>query len=332
MAYFDSTAKLKNHLLKVHAGVQREYICDLCDMKFVRKAKLRLHMFSHTGNYKYRCGMCEKGFLQLGHLTRHEKTHAERKCDRCDDVFTKWSLLLAHKRVVHADTDDNKCGVCDKVFRTRRNLKHHSQVHEEDGDRIVYQCSADDCPKFFYKRNSMMAHYKSTHENQKFACMVDGCGRQLSTKQKLNHHVQVMHTDGGDNGRTKVKTKSKANKAKRKDKGIQKVSTASKLFNIVLPTEFERTIIEGNGSQITFHYDQTTVGNDNTNDPSRSLFDSHYIMEESKENGNQITFSFEQTTDDDQPDDLNKALSCAESLKADGHYNKKDHDAIECCN
>lgn len=292
MAYFDSTAKLKNHLLKVHAGVQREFICDLCDLAFRRKAKLRLHMFSHTGDYRYRCDVCERGFLQLGHLTRHEKTHAERRCDRCDDVFTKWSLLLAHKRTAHADTGDNKCGMCDKVFRTKRNLKHHSRVHEEADERIVHQCTVDGCPKFFFKRSSMLAHFRSAHENQKFACTVDGCGQQLSTKQKLNQHVKVMHLEGGDSARAKVTSKSKANRAKRKDKGVQKVSTASKLFDVVLPTEFERAIIEGNGSQITFFYGRTH--------------------------------------DDCDANDLSAGLSCAESSRSDGNHITEEIDAIEC--
>lgn len=258
-AYFDSTAKLKSHLLKVHGGVQREYICEHCDVKFVRKSKLRLHMFTHTGNYRYRCDACDKGFFQMGHLTRHQKTHAQRKCDKCEEIFTKWSLLMAHKRTAHTTEDENKCGVCGKVCQSKRSLKYHSKVHVDIGDRMVFECTFVDCPKFFFKRSSMLAHYKSTHENKKFICTVEGCERELSTKQKLNNHVKVVH-DKNSSDRTKLKIK--CNRAKRKDKGVQKTSTASKLFNIYLPKEFEEAIISGNGNKISFHYDPNSIDPD----------------------------------------------------------------------
>lgn len=237
---------------EVYVRKQREYECAYCSMKFTRKFKLRLHIFTHTGNYEYKCQKCDKGFVRMSQLKQHEKIHDERKCDQCDQVFTKWSLLMVHKRNDHTN-NENKCLICGKVFRSKRGLKYHSKVHTELDNRIIYQCTYESCPKFFLQRKSMLAHHKSKHENQKFICSVDGCGRELSTKQKLNMHMNAVHCDETRN--RKIHTKSSKPKAKRKDKGKQKVSTASKLFNLVLPNEIEQAIISGNGNKIYFNYE-----------------------------------------------------------------------------
>lgn len=265
--FFDSTAKLKNHLLKVHNGEQREFGCDLCEKKFTRKSKLREHMFRHTGHFNYRCDICEKGFLQMAHLKRHiDHIHTDRTCDQCAQVFTKWSSLLAHKRTVHTTEADNKCTDCNRVFKSKCSLRNHSKVHAKQNHQLIYECTFAGCSKFFQKHSNMLAHYKSSHEERRFICTVDGCGRGLTTKQKLKYHMDVMHAKEGDatanNSVNKKKSTKAKNRAKRKDKGEQRVSTASKLFQIVLPKDFEQAIMAGDGHKINFHYDRDRVDPD----------------------------------------------------------------------
>lgn len=108
----------------------------------------------------------------------------------------------------------------------------------------------------------MLAHFKLKHENRKFVCTYDDCNLELSTKQKLDQHVQVIHL--GEMGQKKGKPKSKSEIAKRKDTGVQKRSTASKLFQVILPPEFEQAIIAGHGRDIGIQYDR--VDNDDDED------------------------------------------------------------------
>lgn len=249
-AYFHSEAKLKIHIHNVHSKKKCKFVCDICNEEFRRKTKLRQHMFVHTGNYKYTCDKCGKGFLLLNSFRRHELSHRSRKCELCDATFDKWSSLLAHKRNEHATT---QCSICNKEFHSNRCLKNHRMIHLNPDDRHIFACLFENCTKFFTRKTNMLAHYKSKHEHRKFVCTFEECKLELSTKQKLDHHIKVIHL--GESMKMANKT-SKTIKAKRKDKGVQKISTASKLFNIILPSEFERAIIAGKGQNIHINFDR----------------------------------------------------------------------------
>lgn len=268
-AFFDSSTKLKQHLHKVHTDKTIQFECEICSQKFRRKTQLKQHMFVHTGCYRYKCDKCDKGFFQLGHLKRHEHSHRTHCCPVCSATFDKWSLFVAHKHKAHSQIE-NKCSICDRVFHSKSGLKYHSQVHTQPDDRIVYECSFDGCAKFFFHRNNMLAHFKSKHENKKFVCGFSDCGRELSTKQKLELHIKVVHPTDETTVNVQPKRKPKA-RAPRKDKGVPKKSTASKLFNFVLPIEVEKAILSGNGENIHLEYDQSDhEEDDNGKDDDRT--------------------------------------------------------------
>lgn len=244
---------MKQHCSNIHSGASYEFECDICSSKFRRKTQLRKHMFAHTGNYRYKCMECDKGFLQLGHLKRHENSHKWRQCNHCDETFEKWSTLVAHKQKEHAKVEI-RCTVCNKVFHSKRGLKHHKQTHIQLEDRNIYQCTFNGCTKFFFQRKNMLAHFKSKHECRKFICPESGCGQQLSTNQKLKQHIEKMHCSGNIGCRSnRINHSDPIQRAKRKDKGTQKISTASKLFNIILPMEVEQAIIAGRTDNIYFN-------------------------------------------------------------------------------
>lgn len=232
------------------------YKCDYCSEEFHRKFHLRLHIVTHTGHYPYKCVQCDKGFIRLSYLKRHEKTHKSHNCDHCHAVFPKWSQLVAHKHKEHV-TVECKCTQCGRAFHSRQGLKYHQQVHVDTGERTVYQCNFDKCPKFFFHRQNLLAHHKSKHGNRKFVCTFDGCDRELSTKQKLEQHRLAMHS--GDDKKMKTDSKMKA-RAPRKDKGVPKRSTAAKLLNLIAPKEIERAIIAGQGDRIYLRYDHDENG------------------------------------------------------------------------
>lgn len=250
---FDTEARMLLHYSLIHSeDVElRKFECDVCGEKFRRKTHLQQHKIAeHTENYRYTCDKCGKGFFQMSRLNRHVKSHEIRQCTNCDATFDKWSALMAHKHKEHVNSN-LKCTVCDREFNSKRLLKAHQKTHVSLGDRTVHQCPFDGCAKFFLQRNNMLAHYKSQHENKKFACTFDGCTLQLSTKQKLDHHIKAIHSA---NKQSKQAKKVKGARAERKDKGVQKISTASKFFNFSLPPAFERAIITGHGKDIHISY------------------------------------------------------------------------------
>lgn len=257
-AYFNSESKVKVHINKIHTKKCYQFECDICSQQFWRKTKLRQHMFLHTGNYNYNCSKCEKGFLQLGHLKRHEKTHDMRQCNLCDAKFEKWSTLVEHRQKEHSNSR-NECDICGKILNSKRGMKHHKLLHTEVEERYIYHCTFEGCPKYFFHRNSALAHFKSKHENRTFICPVGLCAQELSTKQKLKQHISALHSSkfGCSVNIEESKTISaKRTQTERKDKGVQRLSTASKLFNIILPMEIERAIINGKANNIYLSHGQ----------------------------------------------------------------------------
>lgn len=270
--FFTSKEQMEVHCRTVHRTESlRCFQCDKCPEKFSRKTHLKQHMVTiHTGNYQFTCKKCGKGYLLLSRLKRHEKvSHKTHTCQLCAITFEKWSLLLAHKQRDHTNTE-LKCNICAKMFNSRRCLKEHSKVHVNINERNEIPCTFDGCKKFFFRRSNMLAHFKLKHENCKFVCTFENCQLELSTKQKLNQHINVIHL--GEMGQKKSKRKLKSEHAKRKDAGMQKKSTASKLFNIILPPEFEKAIISGRGKNIEIQYDgiDGDAGDDKEADEQRT--------------------------------------------------------------
>lgn len=265
--YFDTEARMKLHYNEIHSEKERDFCCEVCQKPFRRKTQLKQHIFSeHTGRYPYSCDKCGKGFLLMSRLKRHLKSHETRQCEHCDATFDKWSLLLAHKNKEHQNSD-LKCPICNKEFHSMRVLKKHTETHKNLEDRNVFQCTFEECSKFFLQKRNLQAHYKSVHEKKRFSCTYEGCTMELSTKQKLELHIKVMHLSEP----VKKPTIRKNVKTVRKDKGVQKTSTASKFFNIVLPPEIERAILAGHGENIHIDYDRSV---DEEHDYQRQNLDS----------------------------------------------------------
>lgn len=253
--FFMSLEQLKEHCRTIHSEKrQRQFECELCSEKFHRKTHLKQHSVAkHAGNYRFSCEKCGKGYLLESRLKRHQASHKTHTCELCSMTFDKWSLFLAHKQSEHANIE-LKCNVCDKTFNSRRCLKEHCKTHVNIDERQEIPCKFDGCPHFFFRRSNMLAHFKSKHENRKFICTYDECNLELSTKQKLDQHVRVIHL--GEQGQKKQKPKAKTEIARRKDTGVQKRSTASKLFQVILPPEFEKAIMAGHGRDIEIKYDR----------------------------------------------------------------------------
>lgn len=67
--------------------------------------------------------------------------------------------------------------------------------------------------------------------------------------------MRTVHSVNGE----KIKTDANKSKARapRKDKGVQKTSTAARLLGLIAPKEIEKAIIAGHGDSVYFHYDHT---------------------------------------------------------------------------
>jgi general transcription factor IIIA len=148
---------------------------------------------------------------------------------------------MKHRKLVHAARFE--CDFCHKKFFSKHNLKYHFQIHKPKDDRVVYQCTFQNCPKFYFENRNLQAHIRSKHEGRKFTCEVVGCGRALSTKQKLEQHMKLHRSS------ERAIKKPRKPQAKRKDAG-QKRLEIEKILNVNLPSIVKEKIQANQGHEI----------------------------------------------------------------------------------
>ncbi|XP_055641197.1 transcription factor IIIA [Toxorhynchites rutilus septentrionalis] len=244
--FFHEQSMRRHYELKHVLG--KSWSCQECGEKFWRKLQLKRHMFKHTGQYPHQCHVCEKGFINLRSLRNHRMTHALHRCDCCAAEFIRWKDLVAHRRLQHATL--YQCVTCQRKFPSRKNLKAHVKVHrksQENSDQEVFQCPHEGCPKFYDYERNLVAHIRSKHEGtRRYVCPVPNCGRSLSSNQTLEHHKRLHESAARSVPRMKAPNKPGA---KRKDTGVPKRSTASRLANVHLEPQAEKVLIEQSPDQ-----------------------------------------------------------------------------------
>ncbi|XP_055544025.1 transcription factor IIIA-like [Wyeomyia smithii] len=232
---FSTELGMRRHYELKHI-LGKSWPCPDCGERFWRKLQLKQHSFKHTGQYPHRCDICEKGFMNLKSLRNHRTTHALHKCESCPAEFTRWTDLVAHRKLQHVTF--YQCDICKGKFPTKRNLKMHIKIHCESQE--VFQCPHEGCPKFYEYERNLMAHIRSKHEGtRKYVCSVPECARALATKQKLDQHRRMHESAARSVPRMKVPSSTK-----RKDSGLPKRSSAARLANVQLEPHAERILIQ----------------------------------------------------------------------------------------
>ncbi|KAI8854570.1 hypothetical protein BC829DRAFT_486251 [Chytridium lagenaria] len=93
---------------KTVTGVDgRRFECSFCGQLFVQLVHLSIHERRHTGERPYECRICHKTFNQKGNLKTHERRHTGDKpfkcdCNLCEKAFSQLGNLKSHIEKVHA--------------------------------------------------------------------------------------------------------------------------------------------------------------------------------------------------------------------------------------
>ena len=148
--------------------------CHMCNKIFESSYKLKLHMFSHTGEKPYVCDICGKGFSRGTNLNQHLRVHSSAAfpCKYCDRAFRNPSDRLVHiltkactRGYSHLQHTPHGwvCLTCDdKSFSTKDQAERHARTHEQGKGMLCPVCNQNFQGE---KPNVLVRHVKKQHRD-----------------------------------------------------------------------------------------------------------------------------------------------------------------------
>ncbi|KMR05039.1 zinc finger protein 782 [Lasius niger] len=88
---------------------EQRYMCEECGMELTRKAALKKHIKTHSGEKPYLCHICEKSFASATSRKVHLLTHSGIRpyiCTICGRSFTQRPALSVHWKKKHPDVTE----------------------------------------------------------------------------------------------------------------------------------------------------------------------------------------------------------------------------------
>ncbi|KAM3957675.1 uncharacterized protein ACR2FA_008388 [Aphomia sociella] len=194
-ALCNSTFETFKMLLQHMNGHYRNYICDVCDLGFINKHRLKNHQRTHElGTFK--CSFCEKVFSTRVRKMCHEKyTHNTSaryttNCPHCDESFTSYYQRNRHMFKEHNTVAASyKCNICDKSFILKSKLTSHiKKVHLMERNHICAECGQG-----FFIKQSLDEHMVKHNGERVYKCMV--CHKAYARKKTLREHMRIHNND-----------------------------------------------------------------------------------------------------------------------------------------
>ena len=151
---FADPNSLLTHVRSTRKGVNKNYICLICDEHFEYNCQLSKHVgthkdcpycnkiFAETDSLRkhvrptrkqvskdYKCLICDEHFQYNCQLSKHEVTHKE--CPYCNELFADSNTLMKHLHSLRKPSKHYKCMVCDEHFENKCHLSKHLLTHKE---------------------------------------------------------------------------------------------------------------------------------------------------------------------------------------------------------
>lgn len=164
--------------------------CDICNVKFYRKDKLKAHYdkcSEKNPDQVRKCNICGDSFENNDMLKEHRAKHVTEGILTEEDLRDiepqteerKPGEKITRKR--RTDIVGLECTECNKRYTSRKGLLRHIQVHE--GKK--YLC--DICPKKFYRREHLKIHVAKHNMIKPYKC--DRCTKRFAKEEQLINHL-----------------------------------------------------------------------------------------------------------------------------------------------
>lgn len=236
-APFTTQHNLKRHCSRIHENpLGHERKCDECHIVCLTRKLLSKHMKKIHKRNLYLCSFCPKSFSEPWLLQRHLNTNMHKIfiCKICQSSFDKHSDFREHRKEHIVVYKEFSCDICKSKFNHKGNLRLHLKGHESSS---IFVCSYVGCNRVYSFQRNLDTHIVSFHLGKKWECHL--CPMKLSSKQKLNGHIEKIHI----NPVPRKPQPTKENRKRRWDVGIPRKSAITKICGLILPNETEKLII-----------------------------------------------------------------------------------------
>ena len=159
---------------------KRNYKCENCDMHFITKDDLQIHILTihKNENQLYKCDIneCSMIFTSFG-LQQHKKLH----CDVCKKLFGQKSDLKSHIQKLHKSF----CEICEEIFNSKMAKKLHMiNQHAFNKKPKDTQLFCEICEETFKTKRAKTLHIRHKHAE------VNNENHPLMPKSVPNNEIQ----------------------------------------------------------------------------------------------------------------------------------------------
>lgn len=105
----------------------------------------------------------------------------------CGKSFSTNTNYQIHLRSTHTLERAFKCNKCEKSYFSKGDLVKH-EIGTHSGSMVCNICS-----KVFQSKITLRIHNRMTHQEKKFVCNQENCGKKFSTNHLLEIHHRNQH-------------------------------------------------------------------------------------------------------------------------------------------
>ena len=203
------------------------FVCKICGVQYVQRAKLKPHINMHTE--KYKCAKCDRIFANKrtfkSHVLKHPNTSCSGfVCEICGKGFKQKSNKKTHMTLVHSDERNFVCNICGSRWKRRCDLRRHiREVHEGIKPKVSkpstgkkrfpcpvcggmftelqshmrkhtgekpYQCNI--CERRFAQPNTLVAHQRTHTGERPYKCTQ--CEKTFTQSSHRLTHMKAIHS------------------------------------------------------------------------------------------------------------------------------------------